>query len=115
MVRPQWLYAAARERNFSDESGGCCGAEKVAGEARPGKMKVLGARRKVERAETVKINPGAQYEISVDGVPRTYRDRQDIALRAARLLKSRNPNRVVKFKDLNSGEETVVAFKGGSD
>jgi hypothetical protein len=27
---------------------------------------------------------GAQYEISIDGVPRTYRDRQDIALQAAR-------------------------------
>ena len=26
------------------------------------------------------VNHGAQYEISVDGVPRTYRDRQDIAL-----------------------------------
>ena len=30
-------------------------------------------------------NPGAQYEISVDGVPRTHRDRQDIALQTARL------------------------------
>ena len=28
----------------------------------------------------MKSNQGAQYEISVDGVPRTYRDRQDIAL-----------------------------------
>ena len=28
----------------------------------------------------MKANQGAQYEISVDGVPRTYRDRQDIAL-----------------------------------
>ena len=34
---------------------------------------------------------GAQYEISIDGVPRTYRDRQDIALQTARFLKSRNP------------------------
>jgi hypothetical protein len=54
---------------------------------------------------------GTQYEISIDGVPRTYRDRQDIALQTARLLKSRNPNSVVKLKDLKSGEETVVAFK----
>ena len=28
----------------------------------------------------MKSNQGAQYEISVDGVPRTYRDRQDIAV-----------------------------------
>ena len=46
----------------------------------------------------MKSNPGAQYEISIDGVPRTYRDREDIALQAARL-----------------GEETVVAFRAGSD
>ena len=56
-------------------------------------------------------NSGTQYEISVDGVPRSYRDRQDIALQTARFLKSKNPNSVVKLKDLQTGEETVVAFK----
>ena len=61
----------------------------------------------------MKSNQGAQYEISVDGVPRTYRDRQDIALQTARLVKSRNPHSVVKLKDLQTGEETVVAFKSG--
>jgi len=35
MVRPEWPYAAAREQILSDESGGCSGAEEVAGEARP--------------------------------------------------------------------------------
>jgi hypothetical protein len=55
----------------------------------------------------VKLNSGAQYEISIDGVPRAYRDRQDIALLAVRLLKSRNPHSVVKLKDLKSGEETA--------
>lgn len=59
----------------------------------------------------MKPNHGAQYEISIDGVPRTYRDRQDIALQTAQLPKSRNPNSVVKLKDLQTGEETVVAFK----
>jgi hypothetical protein len=61
----------------------------------------------------MKVNHGAQFEISVDGVPRTHRDRQDIALQTARLLKSRNPNSVVKLKDLRTGEETVVAFNSG--
>ena len=60
-----------------------------------------------------KSSPGTQYEISIDGVPRTYRDRQDIALQTARFLKSRNPNSTVKLKDLQTGEETVVAFKSG--
>ena len=54
---------------------------------------------------------GAQFEISIDGVPRSYRDRKDFALSAAQMLKSRNPNRVVKLKDLKTGEEVVVAFK----
>ena len=37
----------------------------------------------------MKPNSGAQYEISIDGVPRTHRDRQDIALQTARFLKSK--------------------------
>ena len=62
----------------------------------------------------MKTNAGAQFEISIDGVPRSYRDRKALALQGARFLKSRNPNSVVKLKDLKTGEETVVAFKGGT-
>jgi hypothetical protein len=58
---------------------------------------------------------GPQFEISVDGVPRTYRDRKDIALESAKFLKSRNPNSVVKLKDLQTGEEIVVAFNAGTN
>ena len=54
---------------------------------------------------------GAQFEISIDDVARTYRDRKDYAMEAAQFLKSRNPNSVVMLKDLVSGEEIVVAFK----
>ncbi len=36
-----------------------------------------------------------------------------IALQTARFLKSRNPHSLVKLKDLQTGEETVVAFKSG--
>jgi hypothetical protein len=54
---------------------------------------------------------GAQFEISIDGVPRTYRDRKDFALSAGQMLKSRNPNSVVMLRDLKSGEEIIVAFK----
>ena len=39
---------------------------------------------------------GAQFEISVDGVPRTYRDQKDLALLAAQISKSKNSNSVVK-------------------
>ena len=38
----------------------------------------------------MKPDRGAQFQISIDGVPRTYRDRKDIAF-----LKSRN--RTVRF------------------
>ena len=61
----------------------------------------------------MKVNPRAQYQISIDGVPRSYRDRQDIALQTARFLKSRNPNSTVTLKDLQTGEEAIVAFKAG--
>jgi hypothetical protein len=61
----------------------------------------------------MKANQGARYEISIDGVPRTHRDQKDIALESAKFLKSRNPNSVVKLKDLQTGEELIVAFKAG--
>ena len=61
----------------------------------------------------MKTQQRGQYQISVDGVPRRYCDRQDIALQTARFLKSQSPNSVVKMKDLRTGEETVVAFKPG--
>jgi hypothetical protein len=59
--------------------------------------------------------PGAQFEILVDGKARSYRDRKDIALQTARFLKSQNPNSTITLKDLQTGEEVVVAFKAGSD
>ena len=54
---------------------------------------------------------GAQFQVSIDGEPRTYRDRKDLVLLAAQILKSRNSNSVVRLKDLKSGAETVIAFK----
>ena len=58
----------------------------------------------------MKNNTGA-YEISIVGVPRSYRDRKELALQGAQFLKARNPNSVVKLKDLQTGEESVVALK----
>ena len=56
---------------------------------------------------------GSQFEISIDGVPRTYRDQKDLALLAAQILKSKNLNSVIRLKDLKTGEEIVIAFKSG--
>ena len=61
----------------------------------------------------MRVIHNARFELSVDGVPRSYRDRQDLALQSAQILKSRNPNSVVRMKDLQTGEEIVIAFKSG--
>ena len=52
--------------------------------------------------------PGAQFEILVDGKPRSYRDIKSVAIASAEFLKSRNPHSEVAVKDLQSGEVTVV-------
>ena len=35
--------------------------------------------------------PGAQFEISIDGKPRSYRDRKAVAIEAAQHLKRKHP------------------------
>jgi hypothetical protein len=49
---------------------------------------------------------GAQFEIRIDGTPRSYRDRKDYAMEAVRLIKSKNPHSMVEVKDLKSGDVT---------
>jgi hypothetical protein len=56
---------------------------------------------------------GAQFEIRIDGTPRTYRDRKDYAMEAARLIKSKNPHSMVEVEDLQSGDVTAVAQRQG--
>jgi hypothetical protein len=36
---------------------------------------------------------GAQFEISIDGTPRTYRDLKPLAIEAAELLKREHPHK----------------------
>jgi hypothetical protein len=54
---------------------------------------------------------GAQFEIRIDATPRSYRDRKDYAMEAARLIKSKNPHSMVEVKDLQSGDVTAVALR----
>ena len=56
---------------------------------------------------------GAQFEIRIDGAPRTYRDRKDYAMEAARLIKSKTPHSVVEVKDLQNANITAVALGPG--
>ena len=53
----------------------------------------------------MRVIHSAQFELSVDGVPRSYRDRKDFALQGAQILKARNPNSVVRLKDLQTGRD----------
>jgi hypothetical protein len=55
--------------------------------------------------------PGVQFEISVDGKPRSYRDRREVAIEAAEYLKWKQPHSEVLMRDLRSGEATAVAYK----
>jgi len=55
--------------------------------------------------------PGAQFEISIDGTPRTYRDLKPFAIEAAEYFKRKHPNSAVMVKDLKSGETTPVEYK----
>jgi hypothetical protein len=59
--------------------------------------------------------PGAQFEISIDGKPCSYRDRKGLAIEAAEYLKRKFPNCDVVVKHLPSGEVTVVAYKPDDD
>ena len=52
--------------------------------------------------------PGAQFEILVEGKPRSYRDIKAVAVGSAEFLKGRNPHSEVAVKDLQTGEVTVV-------
>jgi hypothetical protein len=42
---------------------------------------------------------GAQFEIRIDGTPRSYRDQKVIAMQSTEFLKRNNPNSVVELKD----------------
>jgi hypothetical protein len=54
---------------------------------------------------------GAQFEIRIDGTPRSYRDRRDMALQAAEFLKRNNPISLVELKDLKTGVVIAVAHR----
>ena len=55
------------------------------------------------------MTQGAQFEISIDGKPRSHRERREVAIEAAEFLKRKFPNCDIVVKDLQSGEVTAVA------
>ena len=59
---------------------------------------------------TSQVNSGANYEISVDGKPRSYRDDPLIAAEAAKFLKLKNPNVEVAIRDMRSNVAAAVQW-----
>ena len=51
---------------------------------------------------------GACYEIAIDGIPRSYRDRKQLAIEVATFLKTKNPNAELTVRDLETGETIAV-------
>jgi hypothetical protein len=56
----------------------------------------------------MKKETGARWEITVDGVPRSYRDRREMAVEGAEYLKSRNPASEVTVRDYEGKEPPIV-------
>jgi hypothetical protein len=54
--------------------------------------------------------PGAQFEVSIDGTPRTYRDIKVLAIEAAEYLKRKHPNSTIVVRDLQSSEAITVKY-----
>ena len=58
------------------------------------------------------MNTETGFEILINGVSRTFRDRKDIAYEAARFLKSKNRTAVVAIVDSSTGQKTVMQEDG---
>ena len=56
---------------------------------------------------------GAQFEISVDGKPRSYRDVKAVAIEAALFLKECRPTQDVSVRDLRDGITTAIGWGSG--
>ena len=48
------------------------------------------------------------FEILINGVPRTFRDRRDMAYEAARLLKAKNRMAIVEVVDCSTGQKAIM-------
>ena len=60
------------------------------------------------------LNAGANWEIVVDGKPRSYRDDLEVARAAARYLKSKNPKSEVAIRNYATGEVLAMTVERDS-
>jgi hypothetical protein len=52
------------------------------------------------------------YQILHNGVPRTFRDRREIAIEAARFAKSRAKGEIIELRDCATGEKVLMLVDG---
>jgi len=57
------------------------------------------------------LNQGSYFEIIVDGKPRSYRDRLDVAIGSAEFLKRQHPNSEIFVRDMVANVCTPVQYK----
>ena len=60
------------------------------------------------------VATGAQFEIMVDGKPRSYRDSKAIAVEAGKYLKERHPTQDVKVRDIRNDSVTAIGWEKGT-
>jgi hypothetical protein len=53
-------------------------------------------------------NPGANFQIVIDGKSPSHRDAMETALEAGVFLKERHPQSEIVVRDLKSGAQTVM-------
>ena len=58
------------------------------------------------------MGEGQGYQILHNGVPRTFRDRRDTALEAARFAKSRANGELIELRDCATGQKLVMLADG---
>jgi hypothetical protein len=58
------------------------------------------------------LKPTDGYDILINGIDRTFRDRQDTAIEAARFLKARHREDVIEIRDRSTGERQIMLSDG---
>jgi hypothetical protein len=58
------------------------------------------------------MGDGKGYKILHNGVPRTFRDRKEIAYEAARFLKVKAKGEIIEIVDQSTGAKTIVLADG---
>jgi hypothetical protein len=58
-------------------------------------------------------NPGANFQIVVDGKSLSHRDAMETALEAGVFLKERHPQSEIVVRDIKSGAQVIIGWKNG--